>query len=495
MGKNFDKTTFDERDFRSFSQRLNEQLILLKKILARPDFGVGPMTLGAEFEMYITDREGIISPINKKILNKLDTSRFQLELNQFNLEYNVTPTLAAGASFSTLHREMKQALADANNAAGAYDSRLVPIGILPTLHQEHLQSAYMTDIPRFHCLSNSLHKLRGKAFEVNINGRDSLHLTSSDVTLEGANTSFQIHLRTEPDKFADTFNTIQLITPLVVAMAANSPLLLGRRLWQETRIALFKQSIDSRRRNSVAWRQPARVTFGHGWVRNDAWELFAETARLFPPIFPVLCEEDSKKLYQQGKLPGLEELCLHMGTTWPWNRAIYSASDGGHLRIEMRALPAGPSLIDMTANAALYIGLAIGLRDRINDILPAMPFRFAEYNFYRAAQNGLEARILWPEEKQHHPVERPITKVIEALLPVMQEGLNQIRVEKTLIQQMFTILRDRLNARMTGARWQLEMFEKYKKHLGTEEACQAMLKNYIQEQGRDRPVTEWSAAS
>ncbi|MFC7049940.1 glutamate-cysteine ligase family protein [Emcibacter nanhaiensis] len=494
MGKNFTQVDFSEEEFHNFSHRLNDQLLLLRDILDKPGFGDGDMTLGAEFEMYITKEDGEISPINKELLERLDKSLFQLELNQFNLEYNVTPTKAAGTPFDTLHREMAGALQTANDAAASFHSSLVPVGILPTLRAEHLLPEFMTDIPRFRCLSDSLHKLRGGAFEVNINGQDPIELSSHDVTLEGANTSFQIHMRVEPHRFADTFNAIQMITPMAVALAANSPLLLGHRLWQETRIALFKQSIDSRQRNTVAWRQPARVTFGHGWVREGLWELFAETVRLYPPIIPLLFEEDANAVFEAGGIPGLEELSLHMGTTWPWNRAVYSAAAGGHTRIEMRALPAGPSLIDMTANAAFYIGVAMALRDRINEILPAMPFRFAEYNFYRAAQNGLDAHILWPEPGQHHPREVPITEVIAELLPLMEEGLAAIGVDNRDSGRMVSIIRDRLDSRMTGARWQLEMLEKYEQDLPRIQACQAMLRAYMERQESGAPVSEWSCS-
>ena len=83
--------------------------------------------------------------------------------------------------------------------------------------------------------------------------------------------------------------------------------------------------------------------------------------------------------------PTLAELRLHQGTVWLWNRPVYDNLGGGHLRIEMRALPAGPTAVDMVANAAFLIGLAEGLRPHINELLPGLPFPRAEYNFYRAA--------------------------------------------------------------------------------------------------------------
>ena len=193
----------------------------------------------------------------------------------------------------------------------------------------------------------------------------------------------------------------------MLALAATSPLLLHKLLWAETRIALFKQAVDYRMRGRGNWQEPAGVAFGHGWVREGAWELFAETVSLHRPIMPVLCTEEPGAPSANG-IPNLAELRLHMGSVWPWNRAVYDSSAGGHLRIEMRALPAGPTAADMVANTALYVGLALGLRDYVRDWLPSIPFPYAEYNFYRAAQQGLDAVMVWPHRQQQRVVETPL---------------------------------------------------------------------------------------
>ncbi|MCF8474449.1 MAG: DUF3091 domain-containing protein [Emcibacter sp.] len=489
MGQNIEIKHFTESDYKKFSKKLYDNLNALEQCLSRPEFGEGSITLGAELETYIVNKNHKISPINDAILNDLKDPLFQHELNKFNLEYNLLPVPAKGKPFSKMKADIDNAMLKASHVAHKHNSAIVPIGILPTLDIDNFNADYMTDIGRYHMLSDGLHKMRGEAFKININGDDPIQLECDHVTLEGANTSLQIHLRIEPHKFADSYNTTQVVTSLAVALSGNSPTLMGHKLWHETRIALFKQSIDSRLRNEVNWRQPSRVSFGHGWVRKNALELFKETVALYPPIIPYLFEKNNQN---ENELPKLAELNLHMGTIWPWNRAVYSSQDEGHLRIEMRALPSGPTSIDMMAGAAFFIGLVIGLRDKINDILPALPFRFAEYNFYRAAQMGLEANILWPMKNQNCPTGQPICEVIKSLLPYMEKGLSILEVDPQEIQIFKNNINDRLLAKRTGSIWQLGMIDRYETAgFNRNEACHAMIKKYIELQKTFKPVVEW----
>ena len=64
--------------------------------------------------------------------------------------------------------------------------------------------------------------------------------------LRHGNTSFQMHLQIKPDDFVQSYNWAQAISGPLLGVSSNSPLLLGRELWSETRIALFQQSIDTR---------------------------------------------------------------------------------------------------------------------------------------------------------------------------------------------------------------------------------------------------------
>lgn len=491
MGLEITQEEFNDADYRAFSERLYQCLDVLKILIKQPEFGQGEKFIGAELENYIVDQDGQVLPINRELIERSNDKSFTVELNKFNLEINFKPVSLGEHAFSELQAEMDLSLGQLRRTAREFNAQIIPTGILPTLQDIHLNREFMTDFVRYRALSNSLLKMRGEDFKVHITGEDELFLTRDHVALEGANTSFQFHLMTEPQDFANVFNATQLITPLVVAVSANSPILLNKVLWDETRIALFKQSIDSRLRHTAEWRQPSRVSFGHGWVRDNAWELFAESVALYPPLFPILSRKDPLHQLESGETPTLEELSLHMGTTWPWNRPVYCPDNGGHVRIEMRALPAGPTNKDMCANAAFATGLAIGLKDTIRDFLAVMPFRFTEFNFYRAAQKGLDANIVWTDLKKHQAIEMPIMEVLHAMLPVAKRGLEQIGIAESEIRYYLQIVEQRLERKMTGARWQKQMLKHYEQKSNRVEACQLMLQHYIQQQMTNMPVSEW----
>ncbi len=491
MGLDINRENFKDEDYQAFSRRLYQSLEVLKQQVRNPKFGLGQKKIGAELENYIIDQRGNPLPINLDLINAANIDNFTPELNRFNLEINFDPIDLGAHAFSELHRQMEDYLAKLRQVAAEFNGRIVPIGILPTLQDADLSAESMTDLARYRTLSKHLYEMRGEHFKVHIRGRDEVFLTCDHVALEGANTSLQFHLMCEPNDFANVFNAIQLTTPLVTAVAANSPILLQNQLWDETRVALFKQSIDSRVRNTVEWRQPSRVSFGHGWVRDDAWELFAETVALHPPIFPLLSDQDPIQEFNKGGVPKHQELAIHMGTTWPWNRPVYSAIDGGHVRIEMRALPAGPTNIDMVANSVFATGLAMGLKDSIRDFLAVMPFRFAEYNFYRAAQNGLDAAIVWTDPQKHQAKEMPIMEVLWAMLPVAERGLEQLGIADSEIKKYLSVIHDRLQHKITGARWQRDTFQQFSQSTDKLSAAKQMLESYIEYQATDTPVSDW----
>ena len=252
------------------------------------------------------------------------------------MEFNAKPVSLPGAPFKGIEAELRSTLDVLQAHAEGIDSNIIPIGILPTLQECHFDESYMTDRPRYHILKQSLCGPDGKKSCININGRERLVLEGEGVTIEGANTSFQVHLRIPANRFSDYYNAAQLTAPMILALSANSPIISGHRLWQESRIALFKQSVDFRDYESVDWSQPSRVHFGYGWVRHGAWELFSQSVGLFKPLMPFLYDKDATSP------PGLKELCLHHGTIWPWNRAVYSSDDGGHVRVEFRFSSGGP---------------------------------------------------------------------------------------------------------------------------------------------------------
>lgn len=486
MGKNIKKINYQASDYSLFQEKLYQQLTELKSILAKPNFGKEIPQLGAELEMYLVDDAGQVSLSNQSLLADLADDQFQPELNQYNLELNLKPVPQQGKPFTKLRNEILEKTGYLEHIANQHKVNIMPVGILPTLRIEHLNKQYMTDLPRYHALANKLYQDRGEAFQININGEEPISIGVNDICAEGANTSFQVHLMVPPEKFVAVFNAAQLTLPLVTAISANSSVFLGKRVWDETRIALFKQSLDIRLRDNMKWQQPTRVNFGFGWLRHSVWDLFAEAVALYPPLLPEITDDHDR----QG-LPALNELNLHMGTIWPWNRPVFSNAGNGHIRLEFRAIPAGPTSFDMVANAALAIGLAIGMSESIDEYLAVMPFRFAEYNFYRAAQHGLEAKILWPHNNPYKPEEVSLHSVLSQLIPIAKKGLLSIGVDSNEACEFINIIQARLSAKITGAIWQKNTLIAYEKTLDKDQACKAMVQKYISLCRTCTPVSQW----
>lgn len=492
MGQDISVSEFSAEDFVNFRQRLNRNLGELKSLLQQPDFGVGKPSFGAELELYIIDEQAKVKPINAMLLEQSGDDQLTLELNRFNMEYNFIPLINEARPFSKMIQQMQGALGYLSRIAEQHSARILPIGILPTLSEQDLGLSAITDVPRYHVLARALREKRGRDFRIQIEGKDKLDLTWGDVSLEGANTSFQFHYRVNPGDFAHAYNAAQLTTPLALALSANSPIFFGKRLWHETRVALFKQSIDYREQDELAQKMPPRVLFGMGWVREDIYEMFAEGVYLFEPLMPICSQTSLDQEPRSDRGPELQELRLHQGSIWTWNRPIYDPSDQGHVRIELRTMPAGPSLINMAATSALSSGLIKGLQSQVAELVAGLPFRFAENNFYRAAKYGMGARLFWPDLKNGTLRELPVLDILKNLLPDAIEGLQALGIEDQEIQAQIDVIEGTIETRMNGAQWQLNMYEKLLSKTDQRSALAELVQLYEKQFKSGKPVHEWS---
>jgi hypothetical protein len=233
------------------------------------------------------------------------------------------------------------------------------------------------------------------------------------------------------------------------------------------------------------------VSFGHGYVRRDAYELFAETVALFPPLIPLVTAEDPSALASEAT-PRLEELRLHMGTVWRWNRPVYDPVDGGHLRIELRALPAGPTPVDCAANAALLVGLTHGLADDVEQLLNSLPFALAERNFYRAAQHGLDAGLVWPRGPGAGGLhEVPARELLTELLPVAARGLASLGVDDAESTALLAVIEARLQSGFTGSRYQLAQLGRLEHDMPRDRALRELTLRYLRRARGGEPVATW----
>ncbi|MBY5991129.1 glutamate--cysteine ligase [Ferrimonas balearica] len=489
MGQSINQTSFNARDHRRFAERLQQDLTTLEGLLATPGWGQGPRTLGAELELYLTDPQHRPARRNLDVLAAADDPHLTPELNRFNLEYNCPYTQFAGQPFSWLARTIDARLASLRRLAQPMGVAITPIGILPTLTEDDFGLASMTDLPRYHALTRILSEARSGPFQICIAGPDRLVMSADDMTLEGANTSFQLHIRVNPEEFAPWYNAIQIGAAFVLALGANSPLFLGRRLWHETRIPLFKQSIDCRNLCQMNWQPPARVSFGKGYVRHSALELFRQGVSLQPVLLPE-CQSEGED-DGVGRGPALSALRLHQGTIWSWNRAIYDDAAGGHLRIELRSLPAGPTTVDMLANAALALGLAQALMPQLEQLMDTLPFEFAEYNFYRAAQHGLHAELLWPDA-QGHLVEAPVRTLLPELVDRAETALVGLGIDTTEAAHLMGVIRERVARNQNGALWQLATLRALERRHARPQALATLFGLYREHSDSGVPVAQWA---
>ena len=489
MGKIIEKETFEDSEYVLFRERLDACLEVLRAVIDRPGFGVGATTIGAELEFSLVDSDCRPLARNEAIRAATGDPRVALELNRYNLELNASPVPLAGRPFEALGDELTNLLELVTAKAAAYGGRPAVIGILPTVRPADLGWTAITDVARYRALSNGVRRLRHSPFRIQIEGVDRLDMVSDDIAPEGANTSLLVHLRVEPARFARVYNAAQLATAAVLAVAGNSPTYLGRRLWDETRIAVFKQAVDDR--GAGPHRQRARTSLGTGWLRGGADELFAESVRLHEPVLPVLAEADPRSTPAVGEAPALDELRLHQGTVWPWNRAIYDPVAGGHLRIEMRTLPSGPTMIDMLANAAYVIGLTLWIADQDERWTYALPFERADHNFYRAAQDGLSAELTWPAFRPDQTRTVLAADLVRDSLPAARQGLLSAGVTPEEAGRLLEVIGARASSGQTGAAWQRAALAAAMNEPSPADPFAVMLGRYLDRAATGQPVHSW----
>jgi hypothetical protein len=448
------------------------------------DFGM----TGLEIELNLADADGRPAMRNAEVLARLADPRFQAELGQFNLELNTAPRTLAGDGFGDYRRHIADSLRLAGDRAAKIGSGIVLIGMLPTLTAGDLVLANLSHNPRYRQLNDELAAARGEQFRLDIHGVERLQRLSDSIAPEAACTSVQFHLQVPRDRFAACWNASQAIAGIQVALGANSPYLLGHRLWAETRIALFEQVTDTRPEELKAQGVRPRVWFGERWI-TSALDLFDENLRYFPPLLPVLSDEDPEAALRAGDIPGLTELRLHNGTVYRWNRPVYDVMDGlPHLRVENRVLPSGPTVVDLLANAAFYFGLTRELAEDEQPIWDRLPFAAARDNFVAGARDGIDASVCWPGRGQI-----PVTAlVLEELLPKAHAGLDRFGVTPLWRDRLLSIIEGRCRTGVNGAAWQTTVASRLEQDgMMRPAALREMLRRYRELQQSDQPVHSW----
>ncbi|HET8604889.1 MAG TPA: glutamate-cysteine ligase family protein [Marmoricola sp.] len=449
MGQEVDDQEFSRADRTRHREKVRRCLDVLARMLRESHFeSERPMT-GLEIEFNLVDEEGHPALKNAEALEAIANPAFQTELGQFNVEINVPPRLLGTRGTAGFEETLRASLNDAEQRAAAVGAHLVMIGILPTLEEGHLGPGTISPNPRYKMLSDQILAARGEDLVIDIGGVERLQTTSGSIMPEAACTSTQLHIQVSPERFASYWNASQAIAGVQLAVAANSPFLLGKELWRETRIPLFEQATDTRSEELKAQGVRPRVWFGERWI-NSIFDLFEENVRYFPALLPITEDEDPLAVLESGRTPTLSELKLHNGTVYRWNRPVYDVVDDvPHLRVENRVLAAGPTVVDTMANAAFYFGLTRRLAESERPLWSQMSFSAAEENFHVAAQFGAEAQVYWPGVG-----EVPATElVLRRLLPLAREGLAMWDVAGDEADRLLGIIERRCVTGRNGAGW------------------------------------------
>ena len=476
----------------AFTAALLEDVRALELMIERGMIETGVRRVGAEQEMFLVDRGSRPAPLAVEALEVLADRRFTTELARFNLEANLPVYDFEGAFLSRMERELRELLEGALEKLRPLGAMVVLTGILPSLRLEDLGLDNMTPNPRYHALNDAMKRLRGGDFETRLKGVDELFCTHDNVMLESCNTSFQLHFQVAPNEFAHLYNVAQLITAPVLAAAVNSPILLGRRLWNETRVALFQQSIDARSDTHQLRGGRPRVTFGDAWVESSVLDIFREDIARFRAVISSDVPPNSVERVLRGEAPDLMALRLHNGTVYRWNRPCYGVHEGvAHLRIENRVLPAGPTILDEIANAAFYYGLMCACSREYGDVAERLDFDDAKANFVAAARLGLKAQFTWIGDRSVPADEL----ILDELLPLAYAGLVDHGIDPADVDRYLGILHDRVESGQTGAQWMLDSFSSIGPERRTlDERMRILTRATIDRQQTTRPVHTWDLA-
>ena len=492
MGEQKVSLVEDPQQMNQFIRSLLNDVKALEHMLDNDWFNKDVMHIGAEQEMALVDLKNYKpAPIAIEAMETMTEYKWlETELAKFNLEICLTPQKFSDDCFSKMHQEISTRLDKISEHLKAFDADILLTGILPTLRKRNLEMDNLTPKQRYFALMEGINRqLIGSAYELRLEGIDELMLKHDSPLLEAVNTSFQVHLQVTPDEFVKMYNISQAITAPVMAIAANSPIVFGKRLWHESRIAMFQQAIDTRTTHNHMRERSPRVSFGNRWLEKSILEIYKEDIARFRVLISSDIKEDSLGMIKDGVTPNLRALQVHNSTVYRWNRPCYGISPNGkpHLRIENRVIPSGPTVLDEMANAALWLGAMKGMNKRVEDVTKRLSFEDARDNFTKAAKFGIDSKFTWFDDKKITACDL----VLEEIVPIAIEGLQDMNVDQADIDKYMGVIKERAEKHMNGARWQLRSFTKLKSETTQAEALTILAQSIHVNQKSEKPGHLW----
>ncbi len=486
MGEHNVKLHTNQKSRAAFIAHLLDDIEALEMMLEQKMIETGITRIGAEQEFCLVDQYWRPSNNAEEILNDLNDSHFTTELAKYNLEINLDPYELKTDCFSVLENQLTKLLDKAKKVAKKHNSKVILTGILPTIRKKHIELDYMTPNPRYWALNEILRSQRGTDFELHIRGVDEISIHHESVLFEACNTSFQMHLQISPEDFISSYNWAQAISGPVLGISTNSPLLFGRELWSETRIALFRQSMDIRSSSYALKDRRARVSFSNQWASGSVADIFKNDIAQHKIVLSRDISRSSVAMLKNGQIPKLKALSLHNGTVYRWNRPCYGVGNGKpHVRIENRYIPSGPTIIDQVANFAFWAGLMVGRPSKYNNMQSQMDFRDAKGNFVKAARIGKESILRWMDNSIS-----VADLVVKELLPIAYAGLEKVGVDSHDRERLLKIIEMRAKG-ISASEWNIQNYRFLKNNMSQDNALRALTKTIYENQQNQTPVHEW----
>ncbi|WP_396602563.1 CBS domain-containing protein [Algibacter sp. R77976] len=475
-----------KKDKANFIHHLLNDIEALDLMIENNMIEENALRIGAEQEFCLVNNQFLPESKSLELLEDINDDHFTTEIGNYNLELNLDPLKLDADCFSKLHKQLDTYLIKAKKVAAKKDIKIILTGILPSLSINNVGEENMTDVERYLFLNDAIKQRRRKSFDINIKGVDELNLLHDSVMLEGCNTSFQMHLQLSPKDFVDNYNWAQAIAGPVLSACTNSPLLFGKELWSETRIALFTQSIDTRVNSYLLNEKQSRVSFGSDWEKGTITDIFKNNISRFRSFLTTHFTRNSVDMIKNNETPKLRALQLHNGTVYPWNRVCYGVLDGKpNLRIENRYIPSGPTTKDEIANMMFWVGIMMGKPKAFKNIHKQWDFKDVKTNFFNAARYGIATQFCWNGKYiSSHDL------ILNELLPMAYKGLYRVGITPKDAEYYLKIIKDRVVG-ISGSEWLVRNYRALLKSHKRYEAIQILTANMYTKQEQGYPVSVW----
>src|SRR3989338_1328040 len=367
------------------------------------------------------------------------------ELGDFDFEVNTRAKTLTGSVFRDEEKEIATKMAQVEAAAHQRGLTTLLSGLTETARREDLVLAHLVQDEqknhRYGGINQGVMRSRGGPIDITIANhahtpafKNSFDHIMADALCAALQT--HIKLRDPALDFARYMNASLILAAPIIAASASTPFVLGEGpLWADSRISVFEQSID--------WRSPevrslesTPCNFPNRYYSNIG-EFYGETLKI-----PVLIPDLSFGKNAAGKaLISSPSFRLMVGTDWRWVRPVWHQGNDEkrYMTLEFRPMSSGPTVVDMVANAALYLGAVHYLAENSDPATknPVIPYLAARNNFYVAARDGLDALLFWRGRNM------PAREVVRETLDFAKEGHALLGIDSSDSKRYLGIIKVR----------------------------------------------------